>query len=254
MGIDAGSDSTAPGPAQRDWFETTHWSVVLAAGSGESSAAEHALERLCHSYWYPLYVYVRRQGYSTEDAQDLTQGFFEKLLQKDYLAQTDRNKGRFRAFLLASLKHFIADQRDRERAVKRGGGRPPLSLDAQQAEDRYRLEPVDALTPERLYERRWALTLIAQARATLRQEFVTDGKGELYDLLKGLEIGEPLGLTYASAGQRLGMSESAMKSAALRMRRRYGQLLRHEIAQTVGSEAEVDEEIRYLLKVVGDGA
>ena len=242
------------GSAPNDWFATTHWSVVLAAGQSDSAEALGALERLCRAYWYPLYVYVRRQGYSTEDAQDLTQGFFQKLLRKDYLTKTDPDKGRFRAFLIASLKHYLADQRDWERAAKRGGGRAVLSLDAEEAEDRYRLEPVDSMTPERLYERRWALTSLEQARRRLREEFVAAGKIDLYDYLKAVESGDGQPASYAVAGRRLGLSEGAIKSAALRLRRRYGELLRQEISQTVARVSDIDEEIRYLLKVISDGS
>ena len=233
-----------------DWFTTTHWSVVLTAGQSGSPAAFQALERLCQTYWYPLYTYVRRQGYSPDDAQDLTQAFFERVLEKNYFAQVAQDRGRFRAFLLAALKHFLSDQRDHERAAKRGGGRLPLSLDAQEGEQRYLLEPADTLTPEKLYERRWALTVLDQARARLRDEFAAAGKSDLYEALTGLETGEDTNLTYAELGQRLGLSESAIKSAALRLRRRYGELVREAIAQTVASASEIDEEVRYLLAVV----
>ena len=138
------------------WFDTTHWSVVVAAGHDSSPGAQEALEKLCHTYWYPLYAYVRREGYSADDAQDLTQGFFARFLEKDYLAQVDREKGKFRSFLLAALRHFLSDERDRARAVKRGGGQILLSRDAEEAEDRYQREPADELSPERIFERRWA--------------------------------------------------------------------------------------------------
>lgn len=243
-------ESSASSHTSTDWFTTTHWSVVLTAGQSGSPAAFQALERLCQTYWYPLYTYVRRQGYSLEDAQDLTQAFFERVLEKKYFAQVARNRGRFRAFLLAALKHFLSDQRDRERAAKRGGGKLPLSLDVQEGEERYLLEPADPLTPEKLYERRWALTVLEQARARLRDEFAAAGKSDLYEALTSLETGENHSLTYADLGQRLGLSESAIKSAALRLRRRHGELVRQEIAQTVASVSEIDEEIRYLLAVL----
>lgn len=243
-------ESSTSAHATSDWFTTTHWTVVLAAGQGGSPAAFQALERLCQTYWYPLYAYVRRQGYPPEDAQDLTQAFFERVLEKNYLAQVDRDRGRFRAFLLAALKHFLSDQRDHDRAAKRGGGKPLLPLDAQEGEERYLLEPPDPLTPEKLYERRWALTVLEQARVRLRNEFAAAGKSDLYEALTGLETGEDTKLTYAELGQRLGRSESALKSAALRLRRRYGELIREEIAHTVASASEIEEEVRYLLAVV----
>ncbi len=236
----------------RDWFTTTHWSVVLAARQPDTPGAQQALERLCQTYWYPLYVFIRHQGYSPDDAQDLTQAYFERVLARNYFDQADPDKGRFRAFLLARLKHFLSDQRDRDRAAKRGGGATVLSLDAQAAEQRYRLEPVDAMAPDRLYERRWAFTVLAQARERLKQEFVAAGKSELYEQLNALEMGEETGHTYAEVGQRLGMSVDAIKSAVVRLRRRYGELLRQEIAQTVATASEIDQEIRHLMAAIAE--
>jgi RNA polymerase sigma factor (sigma-70 family) len=236
----------------RDWFTTTHWSVVLAARQPGAPGAQQALERLCQTYWYPLYVFIRRQGYSPEDAQDLTQAFFERVLARHCFDQANRDKGRFRAFLLAGLKHFLSDQRDHDRAAKRGGGATILSLDAQTAEERYQLEPVDTMAPDRLYERRWAFTVLEQARERLRQEFVVAGRGDLYDQLNALETGEETGRTYAEVGQRLGLSEDAIKSAVVRLRRRYGELLRREIAQTVATSAEIEKEIKHLLAAIAD--
>jgi RNA polymerase sigma-70 factor (ECF subfamily) len=241
-----------PSPPASDWFTATHWSVVLTARQSGSPAAFQALERLCRTYWYPLYAFVRRQGYSPEDAQDLTQSFFERVLEKNYFGQVGRERGRFRAFLLASLKHFLSDQRDRDRAAKRGGGKLRLSLDAQEGEERYQLEPADTMTPEKLYERRWALGVLAQARARLRDEFSAAGKSDLYEELNGFETGERKDLTYAEVGRRLSLSESAIKSAALRLRQRYGELIRDEIAQTVATASEIDEEIRHLLAVMAE--
>jgi DNA-directed RNA polymerase specialized sigma24 family protein len=233
-----------------DWFTTTHWSVVLAARQPDAPAAQQALEQLCQTYWYPLYMFIRHQGYSPEDAQDLTQAFFERVLARNYFDQVSRDKGRLRAFLLAALKHFLSDQRDRDRAAKRGGGATVLSLDAQTAEERYQLEPVDTMSPDRLYERRWAFTVLDAARERLRQEFVTDGKSDLYEQLNALENGEQSDCTYAEVGQRLGLSEDAIKSAVVRLRRRYGQLLRREIAQTVAISAEIEKEIQHLLAAI----
>ena len=180
-----------------DWFATTHWSVVLGVTQGERPAARQALEQLCATYWYPLYAYVRRRGYSPEDAQDLTQGFFERVIEKNYFHQVDQSKGRFRAFLLATLKHFLSDQSDRQRAAKRGGRKGILSLDAQTGEDRYQLEPVDAISPDRLYERRWAFTVLGKARARLRAEFAAAGRLQLYEHLDAFESGEETGLTFS---------------------------------------------------------
>lgn len=236
----------------RDWFTTTHWSVVLAARQPDTPGAQQALERLCQTYWYPLYVFIRHQGYSPDDAQDLTQAYFERVLARNYFDQADPDKGRFRAFLLARLKHFLSDQRDRDRAAKRGGGATVLSLDAQAAEQRYRLEPVDAMAPDRLYERRWAFTVLGEARERLKQEFVAAGKSELYEQVNALEMGEETGHTYAEVGQRLGMSVDAIKSAVVRLRRRYGELLRQEIAQTVATASEIDQEIRHLMAAIAE--
>lgn len=245
-------EEQSAGSLSRDWFTTTHWSVVLAARQPDTPGAQQALERLCQTYWYPLYVFVRHQGYSPEDAQDLTQAFFERVLARNYFDQADREKGRFRAFLLARLKHFLSDRRDHDRAAKRGGRATVLSLDAQTAEERYRLEPLDTMAPDRLYERRWAFTVLAQARERLRQEFLAGGKGELYQQLNALETGEERDHTYAEVGQRLGLSEDAVKSAVVRLRRRYGELLRQEIAQTVATASEIDQEIRHLMAAIAD--
>jgi RNA polymerase sigma factor (sigma-70 family) len=241
-----------PASLSQDWFATTHWSVVLAAREADTPAARAALERLCQTYWYPLYAYVRRLGSSPADAQDLTQAFFERVMERHYFDQADRDKGRLRAFLLTALKHFLSDQRDRERAAKRGGGRTILSLDAQTAEERYRLEPVDTMSPDRLYERRWAFTVLDRARDALRQEFLAAGKGQLYERLNAMETHEEAEGTYAEVGRQLGMSESAVKSAVVRLRRRYGNLLRQEIAQTVSTVAAVDIEIRHLMAAIAD--
>ena len=170
-----------------DWFTTTHWSVVLGAAQGERPASCWALEQLCGTYWYPLYAYVRRRGYSPEDAQDLTQGYFEHVLERNFFDQVDQSKGRFRAFLLATLKHFLSDQSDRQRAAKRGGRNSILSLDAEMGEERYQLEPVDTISPDKLYERRWAFTVLGEARARLRAEFAAAGRLRLYEHLDAFE-------------------------------------------------------------------
>ncbi len=232
-----------PGPAR---FLTTHWSVVLAAGVSGSPAAQAALERLCATYRYPLYAFVRRQGESAEEAEDIVQGFFARVIEKNSFAQVDRSKGRFRAFLLACLKHFMADARDREHAAKRGGGQRIVSFDALTAEERYQREPADLMTPERLYDLQWAHTLAERARGKLREEYASAGKGELYDLLTCLEPGAAQRLTYAEIGRRLNKTESAIKNEAARFHQRFRELVRAEVAQTVASVPEIDEEIRHL--------
>jgi len=243
------NDSQSSKAGGDQWFTTTHWSVVLAAQANDSPAAQAALGQLCQTYWYPLYTYVRRQGYSPEDAQDYTQGFFERIIEKNYFSQVNRSKGRFRAFLLAAFKHYLSDQRDRERALKRGGGQRLLSLDTTTAEERYRLEPADTTTSEDMYERRWALTVMDQAHSRLREEWAATGRAELYDLLNGLDQSRP-NLTYAAIGAKFGLTENGVKAAAHRMRQRFHELIRVVIAQTVAGPAEIDDEIRHLLSVI----
>src|SRR6266404_1935126 len=182
-------NSSASKTRNNDWFVTTHWSVVLAAGTN-SSASEEALERLCRAYWYPLYSYVRRLGEDVEAARDFTQAFFARLLEKNYLSQVEPEKGKFRCFLLASLKHFLADERDKARAQKRGGRAQIVSLDDPAIEERYRLEPLEAMDAEKLFERRWALTLLEQARERLKQEYIEGGKASYYECLKIFDSGE----------------------------------------------------------------
>ena len=230
-------------------FATTHWSVVLAAGQSTDAQASEALEQLCRTYWYPLYAYVRREGSSAADAQDLTQEFFARLLEKHYLAQAAPQKGKFRSFLLAALRHFLSDQRDRARAVKRGGGADCLSLDAQSAEERYRTEPVDRMDAEKIYERRWAMTLLEQALARLRDENVAAGKTELFERLRDFVAGES-DVSCGEAAAQLALTESAVKSALHRLRQRYRELVREEIAHTVADPAEIDTELRHLIAVM----
>jgi DNA-directed RNA polymerase specialized sigma24 family protein len=240
---------TATG-SQGTWFTTTHWSLILNAQDTSSPLAAAALEKLCRAYWYPLYIFVRRQGEDEESAKDLTQGFFARLLEKHYLAQVQREKGKFRSFLLAALKHFLADERDKARAQKRGGRQTFVSLDDSTGEERYRLEPVEAMDAEKLFERRWALTLLEQARARLKEEYLESGKSSLYDHLKVFEAGDKSALSYAEAGAALGLTETAVKSAVFRLRQRYRELVREEVANTVASPEEVDGEIRHLISVI----
>src|SRR5262245_43239364 len=193
-------------------FATTHWSVVLAAGEAASPQSDVALGELCRTYWFPLYAYVRRCGETPEDAKDLTQEFFARLLEKNWLRAVSRERGRFRWFLLASLKHFLSNQWDRARTQKRGGGRRPISLDELDPEERYSLEPTDNLTADKAYDRTWALTLLDQTRVRLRQEFSEAGKGERFELLEQFLPGESASATYSEIASRLGVSEGTVKS------------------------------------------
>jgi len=229
-----------------EWFTATHWSVVLMAGQTSSSRAADALEKLCRTYWYPLYAYVRRQGESPHDAQDLTQEFFARLLARNYLGTVGREKGKFRSFLLAALNHFMADERDRAGAAKRGGGKALISLDEEDAETRYRADIASPLPPDKIFEKRWATTLLEQAFAKLREESVAAGKGERFDRLKiFLQEGSDPG-DYAAIGVELGMAANTVAAAVHRLRERYRELVRAEIAHTVSSPEEVKEEMRHL--------
>jgi len=229
-------------------FAATRWSIVLAAGGEhDATATRRALEELIQAYWFPLYAFVRRQGCQAAAAEDLVQGFLARLLEKDDLAQVDRSKGRFRSFLLAAMKNFMANERARDRALKRGGGVRVLALDSLDAEARYAVEPADEMTPDRLFDRRWALAVLEQVLARLRREFIDAGNGALFETIKDCLTPDRGKLPYAQLARRLGMTEGALKVAIHRMRRRYRDLLRYEIAQTVETPAQVDEEIAYLL-------
>jgi RNA polymerase sigma-70 factor (ECF subfamily) len=237
-----------PGSLDAAGFTATRWTLVLAAAGSESSpAAAEAMGELCRVYWYPLYVFVRRRGHDTHEAEDLTQEFFARLLMKNALADVDRRKDKFRAFLLAMLKHFLANQLDRSQAQKRGGRQIIIPLDTLGAESRYRLEPVDHLTPEKLFERQWALTVLEQVLARLQAECLAADNLTAFDGLKRfLTAGRPA-TAYGQAADELGMTPGAVKVAVHRLRRRYRELLREEIAQTVAGPEEIDDEIRYLL-------
>jgi len=239
----------APGVVGSPVFATTHWSVVLAAANAETADAAAALEKLCRNYWYPLYAYVRRQGFGPADAQDLTQEFFARLLARNSLAGVAPQKGKFRSFLLVALRHFLSDQRDRASAAKRGGGKEMLSLDAEEAEGRYRLDPLERLDAEKIYERRWAMTLLEQAWTRLREESVAHGKLQQFERLAEFVAGEAE-VTCVAAASELGLTESAMRSAVHRLRERYRALIREEIACTVSAPEEIDEELRCLIRVM----
>jgi RNA polymerase sigma-70 factor (ECF subfamily) len=241
---------TKPGPANRAAFPTTHWSVVLAAGRERSPQAEDALEQLAQAYWYPIYAFLRRQGYAVVEAQDLTQAFFARLLEKNYPAQADREKGRFRSFLLLTLRHFLSDTREHATALKSGGAFVVLSLDEEVSEGRYRAEPVDLDTPETLFERRWADTILTRAKARQAEEYAASGKATLYQVLRAFQPGEQRSLSYGEAAARLATSESAVKALIHRMRKRHQELVRDEIAQTVADAGDVDDELRHLITVL----
>ena len=231
-------------------FVTTHWSVVVTAGRSDTTRAQAALARLCQTYWYPLYTYVRRRGYSPPDAQDLTQEFFARLLAQNWLAQADRERGRFRTFLLAALSHFLANEWDKARAQKRGGSIQLVPLQLDNAETRYGQEPADPLTPEQCFERRWALALLDEVLNRLRQEQVAAGTGEMFDALKPCLVGDRQAQPYAALAAELGMTEGAVKVAVHRLRQRYRQLLREEIANTVATPEEVNAEMHHLFNVL----
>jgi RNA polymerase sigma-70 factor (ECF subfamily) len=245
-----GSHSRSLPSSRHEWFVTTHWSVVLAAGRKDSQRARDALESLCQAYWYPLYAFVRRLGHGPHDAEDLVQAFFAQCLAKNYLGAADQSKGRFRSFLLLAFKRFLANEWDRKRARKRGGAIPALSLDSLTAEQRYALEPTDQLTADRLFERRWAMTLLENVLTKLRAEQVEAGRAETFAALQDCLTGDGRSSGYQHLAKRIGISEGAVKIAVHRLRRRYRELLQEEIANTVGSPEEVDDERRYLLSVI----
>lgn len=232
-------------------FETTRWSVVLAAGGADSGAARAALATLCEAYWYPLYAYVRRHGSSADDARDLTQGFFASLLERRDFEHLRQERGRFRAFLLASLQHFLANDAARRRTLKRGGNLTFLPLTFDNAEGRYRIEPAESATPETLFERRWALTVIDGVLRQLRREWEGDGREAEFDELKSCLLGVNPSGGYLAIATRLHTSEGAVKAAVHRLRRKFQAALRDHIAETVSDPADVDDEIRYLLRALG---
>jgi DNA-directed RNA polymerase specialized sigma24 family protein len=242
-----------PAPSGQAWFATTHWSVVLAAGKSADAPASAALEQLCRTYWYPLYAFIRRQSYSPEDAQDLTQGFFEHVFEHQTLDRVQREKGRFRSFLLASLKYYVADQRAHEQRQKRGGGQRHFSLDALTAEERYRLEPKDNRTPEQLFERRWVQALLDRVLARLRAEYASSNQIALFEALEPFLVAKEGGDSYAAVAARFQRSEAAIQKAVQRMRRRYQELTREEIAQTVSTPEEGEDELRHFSDIMGSG-
>src|SRR5215472_15048 len=239
------SDATGRGAGV---FETTHWSVVVHAGDSRSPEAESAMERLCRTYWYPLYVFVRRKGHSHEDASDLTQAFFAKFLEKRYLKSVDASLGKFRTFLLTSMTHFLANEWDKSQAQKRGGGQRVISFDDATAEERYQLEPVEHTTPEKLYERRWAQTVMGVVLDRLAAE--TEPKR--FEILKRFLMEDKGAVSYDDAAAQLGLSVAAITSAIHRMRARFSALLVEEVSNTVDSPEAVESELRYLLAALSD--
>jgi RNA polymerase sigma-70 factor (ECF subfamily) len=225
---------------------TTQWSQVLAARDGTETEARAALESLCQTYWQPLYAYIRHQGYGPDEARDLTQGYFAELLEKNLLAEVDPDKGRFRSFLLATLSHFLSHERARARALKRGGGAPLLSLDIAAGEAGYLLEPVEEMTPDDVFGRRWAMTVLDRAADRLQEKSTEYGTHQFGHLKQYLTSNDPQA-PYRETASALGISESGVRSAVHRLRRRLGECLREEIAETVSNPSEVDDEVRHLM-------
>jgi RNA polymerase sigma-70 factor (ECF subfamily) len=244
---EAGSSATTRPQAT---FNTTHWSVVLAAARSDSTRARDALAKLCQTYWYPLYCYVRRRGYLAPDAQDLTQAFFAKLLAGESLATATPELGKFRSFILTAMKNFLTNEWRQGMAQKRGGGVQILSLDWAAAEERFDLEPATHSSPDKLFEKQWALTVLGDVLNKLEQEYQSEGKAELFAALKKTLLGVRESQPYAELATELGMSESAVKVSVHRLRKQYRKLIRDEIANTLDDPKEVDEEMRYLFQVL----
>ena len=243
-------NETNPFENRNRQFATTHWSIVRAVNHENSSAANSALQELCQTYWYPLYTYVRRQGHDANSAADLTQAFFADLLQREDLKKVDESLGKFRSFLLASIKHFIINQWDKAKAQKRGGGRSILSLDFRDADSRYQLEPAHEMTPDLVFQKQWAKALLGRVHSALRSEFAGRGKAHQFDKLQKFLAGKSDEETLGSAAAQLSMSEVAVKVAVHRMRQRFGELIRAEIEHTVCTPEEVDSEIQQLFDVL----
>jgi RNA polymerase sigma-70 factor (ECF subfamily) len=247
------AQNESAGLPSKQWFATTHWSVVLGAADTSAPGSQEALEGLCRAYWFPLYAYVRRQGHSPEDSEDLTQAFFARFLEKKYFQKADPERGRFRSFLLTSLRNFLVNEWERSKTEKRGGTARPLPLDTVAAEHQYNQALAHNMTAEKVYERNWALTLLGQVRDRLRQEYGGDGKSVSFEQLDQFLPGQKGELTYAEAAQQLGIPEGTLKAAVSRLKKRFRELLRLEIAHTVTDEAEVNEELRHLIAVLVDG-
>jgi RNA polymerase sigma factor (sigma-70 family) len=243
---------TGPGASARNGvaaFTTTHWSVVLEA-QGESPAAQEALEKLCRTYWRPIFAFLRRQGLPPAEAEDITQGFFAQLLERRKFSALRKEKGRLRSFLLGALKYFLADEQRRAMAVKRGRGQRLIPLEELRADDRIEVEPADPVTAEMIYERRWALTVLERVLSRLKDEYRAADNGTLFDSLKELLPDEPGSPSQAEIATRLGMTENAVRQAFYRFRQRYQSLLREEIAHTVATPGDIEDELRHLIAVL----
>ena len=237
-------------PGARGRFATTRWSLVLAAGQQTSVRSTDAVASLCETYWYPVYAFIRRQGHDADAARDLTQEFFTRVIEKHYFRDADPARGRFRAFLLTSIRHFLSNERDRAHALKRGGRNPPISLNVETAEESYQLEGRDDLTPEKLFDARWATLLLDRSLTRLRDEYASSGRRALFDHLKGFLTGDSEDVPYIDAARTLDMTEGAVKVAVHRLRRRFRDALVKEISDTVSDPADIDAEIRHLLSAV----
>ena len=244
-------NSNCDPPSGERHFHTTRWSLVLAAGQRSTPNSQDALDALCRTYWYPLYAYVRRRVRDVDEAQDLTQSFFLQVLDKNYLGDAQPERGKFRAFLLTAFKNFLANEWDKAKALKRGGGRTSIPLDFESGEKRFRLEPTDDLTPDRLFDKQWAFTLLEHVLNRLREESVRSEKQEQFELLKVFITGSSVRGGFAEVAGKLGMTTGAAKVAAHRLRQRYRAILRDEILQTVAEPSEVDDEIRSLFAILG---
>jgi RNA polymerase sigma factor (sigma-70 family) len=245
------TDSTGAIPSAQAAFVTTHWSVVVPAGRTDTTRARDALAKLCQTYWFPLYTYVRRRGHSPEDAQDLTQEFFARLLARNWVAAADQEKGRFRSFLLTAMERFLANEWDRQHAQKRGGFAPVVSMDQQSAESRCASDLSHTVQPDVLFERQWAMTLLQRTMNRLQEEYVTTGRAKLFEQLQGCLAKDETAAPYADIAARLNLTEAAVKMAVHRLRARYREILRAEIADTVASPEEIEEEIRHLFSTFG---
>ena len=233
------------------WFSTTHWSVVLRAGSPDEAESRDALAILCQAYWTPVFSYIRQRGHDPESARDLTQGFFVSVLERGGIGQARQERGRFRSFLQTSVKNFLSDERDRQRALKRGGEQPPISIDAETWESVLAQEPATDKTPEAIFEQRWAMALIDRATVELEADMERSGAGERFRRLRPFLVGDA-DPTYRQLGAELGMTEGNVRVALHRMRQRFGVKLREQVAGTVDDPAKADEELRYLIQVVGE--